>query len=561
MFSTQGKNFLLLLTVVFLAGCGGDSGDPAAAPSRRLGAPLQAAAQCPGVDLAGRQNLIYVSNQGNDGGGCGQTTGSACKSIAQGIANCNGPACNVLVRHGLYPTSASIALRDGVDVHGSCRFDSEPDLKYRSVIQASPAPGTAAIVGNEINSPTTVSGLVVIGKDETAPGTASMAMALAASKGVQLANVTLAAGRGGDGAPGLTVNGGAGANGIVFPNGGVDSSGGSACRTVGPASGGNGGDGSSPNFSLLGDCGFDCQCNPNIPGGHVGARGEDSIPGINGAGIGGAGGGFGTSGCGCSFNRAGNLAGTGGSGARGGNGSCAASGGVKSPLPMGQANFKGLTWLATAGGSGAAGIGGAGGGGGGAGGMAKAPDNTMSTGFGGGGGGGGGCGGAGGAGGQQGGASIALVLINSSVAGAPSQTVLAPGSGGKGGAGADGGRGGPGGFGGGLGQGPQGDISYLFCSTKAPGFGGPGGDGGRGGAGSGGAGGNGGPSIGIALVGTSPDPGSTGIHPGLPGAPGARGKGARNPTDPAADPNPCAGADAADGQADGAGAMVKFGQE
>ena len=146
--STQSKRFPYFLAAVLLAGCGGASGDPPASPpSHRLGAPLQAEAQCPGIDLVARQNLVYVSDQGSDTGVCGQSAATACKSIAQGIANCNGPSCSVLVRHGRYAITASIVLRDGVDLNGSCRFGGEPDRKYRSVIAGGPVPGTRGLVG------------------------------------------------------------------------------------------------------------------------------------------------------------------------------------------------------------------------------------------------------------------------------------------------------------------------------------------------------------------------------------------------------------------------------
>jgi hypothetical protein len=50
--------------------------------------------------------------------------------------------------------------------------DGEADHKYRTVIEVNPAPGTPAIGADSTNTATTVYSLVVLGKDETASGTA-----------------------------------------------------------------------------------------------------------------------------------------------------------------------------------------------------------------------------------------------------------------------------------------------------------------------------------------------------------------------------------------------------
>ncbi|MDX9722025.1 MAG: MopE-related protein [Myxococcota bacterium] len=112
----------------------------------------------------------------------------------------------------------------------------------------------------------------------------------------------------------------------------------------------------------------------------------------------------------------------------------------------------------------------------------------------GGGGGAGGCGGAGGKAGRQGGASIALLLVDSSGAGRRPQllgNLFERGQGGAGGAGGFGGMGGLGGVGG-FGGGPP-----SWIASK----GGKGGDGGNGGPGGGGGGGAGGPSYDIMALG------------------------------------------------------------
>ncbi|HKA54359.1 MAG TPA: hypothetical protein VKJ47_11925, partial [Candidatus Binatia bacterium] len=73
---------------------------------------------CGVADLSGLRRQIYVSPQGNDITGCGATAAGACKTIQQGIENCSGSGCGVLVRYGLYPLSTPIALADGVSVYG-----------------------------------------------------------------------------------------------------------------------------------------------------------------------------------------------------------------------------------------------------------------------------------------------------------------------------------------------------------------------------------------------------------------------------------------------------------
>src|SRR4051794_36626822 len=77
-----------------------------------------AAVECAHGDLSHLQKAVYVSPQGNDVAGCGQSTASACKTIQQGIANCSGESCGVLVRYGVYNTAKPINVADGVSVFG-----------------------------------------------------------------------------------------------------------------------------------------------------------------------------------------------------------------------------------------------------------------------------------------------------------------------------------------------------------------------------------------------------------------------------------------------------------
>ncbi len=188
-----------LTWLALIAGCGG--GSEAGQPRPLGGASM--AASCPGVDAA-ELSAVYVSEQGNDAGLCGipsggiPSTGTPCKTIARALSLAESFGYRALVlRHGLYQTTETIALNNEVGgLYGSCLFDGEPDRKYRTVIQANPAPGTPAITVDGVNA--IVTGLVVIGKDETARG-ASIAMT-AGNASVTLGRTVLVAGKGGPGA-------------------------------------------------------------------------------------------------------------------------------------------------------------------------------------------------------------------------------------------------------------------------------------------------------------------------------------------------------------------------
>ncbi|BFU93019.1 MAG: hypothetical protein NTAFB01_42060 [Nitrospira sp.] len=178
-----------IVLICLLAACSGGG-------TSRVGprTDVQAAAICPGVDTT-KLSALYVSPQGSDDGLC--SAGAPCKTIAYALSWAHDLGYRALVlRHGLYQTSETIDLKDGVSLYGSCLFSGEPDRKYRTVIQASPAPGTAAISAGAVN--VTVSGLVVIGKDETASG-AGIAMT-AGNASVTLGRTVLVAGNGGPGA-------------------------------------------------------------------------------------------------------------------------------------------------------------------------------------------------------------------------------------------------------------------------------------------------------------------------------------------------------------------------
>jgi hypothetical protein len=525
----QRPPFLHLISLLTLAaalqGCGGET-PSTSRPSTRVDTG-ETQASCPNADLAGYKTLVHVATSGTDNDSCGDKPASACASIAKGIARCSMAGCAVLVQHGLYPTTASITLRDAVSVHGSCRFGDEPERHYRTVVAASPAAGTPAVDASGINSATALTGLVVMGKNETAPGEASIAMRVSASKGLTMTGVTLVAGRGGDGTSGVSSVGGPGGNGGKADGFAL---GGQACPSGQPVLGGNGGSGSSfSNFAFdRPSCFLDCNCtalpsssSPETMAGQASGQARGGVSGAAGL-FGGA----------CSGRGARGPAPTDGTaGAAGELGGCSSLGGKADNLSAGR--FVAGRWLAGRGGQGGGGSAGSGGGGGGAGGYSMFirtfNDFLTYNGFPGGGGGGGGCGAPESTGGEQGGASIPLVMANASITGLSTDVSLVPGPGGAGGAAAGGGSGGPGGAGGDPYQATRIVWAVDGQNVYMPGAGAPGGAGGPGGAGAGGAGGNGGPSFGIALIGNSPDPGNGAIYPGTPGTAGRRGLGAANP--------------------------------
>jgi len=462
---------------------------------------------CGGVNVAGLARVVYVSPAGSDGAGCGATPASACATIQQGINSCSGTGCGVLVRYGRYRTTATINLANGVNVYGGCVFTSTANPNYRTVIDASPAPGTPALAATSIASATTVNGLVVIGKDETANGTASIAMAVSSSSGLTLNRMVLVGGSGGAGATGGSASspGGSGGRGEDFIPGG---SGGLSCASNHTTDDGNGGPGqvSVPGFAQPDGC---------YPQG----RTTTTSGNASGTVIGGVGGSTGGNGVFC-------TAGAPGAGGPAGSGNAGACGTPAQVSPLSGGTFAGVVWTPSSGDSGSTGAVGSGGGGGGAGGVCSYLTNSDYHidyyGGPGGGGGGGGCGGNPGNGGQQGGASIPLVVANSTLAFDLTQSVVVPGPGGRGG---DAGNGSAGGTGGGGGSGQNYGFT-LFWAQQCGGAGTDGGSGGYGGAGSAGAGGHGGPSVGVALVGTSVAPASVaGVYAPLPGGPGNGGTG------------------------------------
>jgi hypothetical protein len=459
---------------------------------------------CGKADLSKLQSRIYVAPGGSDGPACGTTTAAACATIQYGIGRCAASGCGVLVHHGLYKTAATIALRDSVNVYGGCVFDNTTNPGYRTVVQAAPASGTPAVSATSINAATTVYGLVVIGKNETQSGTASVTMAVSNSSGLALDTVVLASGQGGPGAAGTpaTAVGTGGSGTSAFANSwGWPGIGGPSCASAHTTDAGNGGLAGTVQAFYGMECGA-----WGAPAGNA-----------SGSVVGGGGGSAGSPGNYC-WPRPAYAP---GNGVNGGPGASGTAGTQATDSPLTAGTMAQTVWQPSIGQGGVAGAVGSGGGGGGSGGSCKygvAADGIY--GFAAGAGGGGGCGGAPGTGGQQGGASLALILSGSNVNFAAVSII--PGTGGSGGIGGSAVSGGAGGAGGtGI---HSGQVLYAFA--YCPGLSGDGGPGGPGGAGSGGAGGNGGPAIGIALAQNSTAPPSTvAIYPGLPGVGGGGGGG------------------------------------
>lgn len=492
--------------------------------------------RCGLADLSKLTRKVYVQTGGTDVNGCGTSVSNACKTVQQGIRECDGVGCGVLVRYGKYELPATIELVGGVSLYGSCEFEvdaSSPLTRYRSVILA-PPDGKPAISATGITTTTVLHGFNVLGSDARTPGAPSIVMLVKDSKGSTPADKLFlqfnqfVGGSGAAGAdrqsPGRSPTAQSGSAGVTSWRGRPDPNSRKYCTAVdrdcansshspggrsasGQANGGNGG------FMLLRwTSTYSYNCDWTDSGGQAG-QGEHGGAGGIGASYPGAK---------CAFKYTPANGGTGETPTAAG--SCAGQGGKASPDYAGLFDPQSSTWTPTQGGQGENGGSGSGGGGGGGGGSCIATGGGATDPYvwfaQGGGGGAGGQGGRGGPGGQQGGASFPLFLIRSPLA-AYSNTFI-PGPGGNGGKGGDGGLGGYGGGGGKGGQGGFDTVDGYAC----PGTGGNGGGGSQGGAGAGGAGGNGGPSVTVAWVGNEPQTGDGNrYYKSRPGAGGRGGAG------------------------------------
>jgi hypothetical protein len=386
-----------------------------------------------------------------------------------------------LVRVAAATYNENVLLRDDVSITGGFMLPgwTRNSGDYSTIEAIAPAFRQAGV------AKATYTGLVFQAPTATGPGLPSIGLWLDGCDDLEFVDCSFVSGDGSTGNTGTTGNAGTTGGGGGF---GLDGS----TNSCWVAGGGTNGTGSGTVGN--GGSGGDCEGN-----GATGAAGSGGVPG-------GAGGAFATS---CAAN--------GGPGGNGTNGTTGAFGANGSGGVSTVGGVSGGGWVAATANPGLTGAtGGIGGGGGGGGGSYN--QIPLCSGDGGGGGGGGGAGGSsgqGGGGGQGGGASIAVLLFDSS----PTFDADCRFQSGRGGQGGVGGQGGSGGAGGARGAGGSGGGS-----GKA-GFGGFGGFGGAGGGGGGGQGGPGGPSICLYRAGISAPViiGSPTMTVGLPGSGGVGG--------------------------------------
>jgi hypothetical protein len=396
---------------------------------------------------------------GSDTAGSG-TRKAPLATISNGVAAAKASGKSVYVCGGSYAEAVVIdASHDGVNLYGGLDCTSWAYAPANRVVVAPRAPGYALEV-KDLTAGTTIADIEFDAKDadSTHPGGSSVAAFVHGAQHVSLQRVTLAAGKGSDGAAGVSAGPPGPTNWTTMSLKGANATSSApgaqtACACALDAHGSTGGAGGGPQQ----DAGPGLPMFPGDAGGGTpGAHGGSCL--TIGIGIGGA------------------------------------NAPSASPDP-GSASLGSLTttgWLPAMGSSGSFGLPGQGGGGGG--------NGPASSGFGGSGA-CGGCGGAGGSGGAGGGGSIALLVSQSAVE--LSGCVMMASAGGAGGAGGAGqpGQPGSGTFGNGAGSGCQG------------------GAGGAGGGGNGGQGGPGGVSVGIAYAGGAPTLDGQAIAPAatLPG--------------------------------------------
>jgi hypothetical protein len=476
---------------------------------------------CPNTNLSNIATLVYVSTSGADSASCGKSATAPCQSIGQGLKQCTGTSCGVLTYYGVYYPASTIALGSNQSIFGGCLAAGPVSNKSVSIVNAPPG-GVPAIAVNGATS-AALQNLSIAGSDvpaTTANGTASSAVSIAGNANVALNFMEILGGNGGPGAAGKPggsgISGGGGSGQIPGTN--------TTCN----ASGGQGGQQMTAhvNYNAWNGCVTGCTttcvlqtgtntcsasqgCSPNKGQGWCTGPVRSFCNGSTapGGASGGAAAGGGAAYCAstCSFS---GPPGTGGTG--GASGTCGGGGQASTGITGSYVNG---VWTASVSANGVAGGNGSGGGGGGSGQAAGLNCNFIQTGKytggAGGGGGAGSCGSSLGTGGQQGGASIALAVIQSTVT--LNTVKIVGGAGGVGGIGGNGGSAVAGGTGAGGAAGGG--------ST-----GGSGGNGGWGGSGGSGAGGNGGPSLGIAFASTpQASVATTTFYSGLSGGVGDKG--------------------------------------
>lgn len=414
---------------------------------------------CDGID-GDTSKAVFVAVSGNDANP--GTITSPKKTINAAIATAvNAGKKQVYISAGNY--LEVVDMKNGISVYGGYSTTWSRGSANQVTIQGGlSSEGSKGLTASNITSATFLDRVKIQSPNTNFPGLSAYGIIAENAPGLNIKNVTVIAGNGGNGNPGpnaFTEGGSSqGMNGMqsncnsssAFGEGG--SGGSSSCPPPGNNTyGGKGGNGGIPNSTNAGP-GLDGYNNPNS-GGIPGSSGDPGSQGLNGK--------------------------NGQTGAAGANGTA-----------TGQGSIVGSLWVPANGLNGSYGLPGTGGGGGGGGGATFCTFCARISGNGGGGGGAGGCGGAGGLGGQGGGASLGILVLSST-----GITIfncnITSGNGGNGGSGGNRGLGLPG---------KPGGIGAISCSYSA--HGGNGGAGGEGGPGGFGAGGSGGVSFAIYRVST-----------------------------------------------------------
>lgn len=399
------------------------------------------------------------------------TKASPFKTVSEAADAANGR--RIFVCASVYAETATVELTNGGSIYGgfgSCPPDGDwiwDDAKRAEISGAAGEPVLSIWMGDNH-----VEGVNLIAPSAVTEGASSIGIVAEDAK-IELKHVSVTAGKGAPGRPGMTPPDIPISGDSADPDSPTD-----ACL-IGLIAGGEGAMTTCPDGATQGGNGG----KGGTVAGNLGSPGSDGMPmpinNPNGAGLGGI---VDPATGACADGKDGHVGDLGVAGAPG--------------VELGTLTSTGIT-----GGDGTDGLPGSRGQGGGGGAGAKAGlfcGNPVKEGVGasGGGGGAGGCGGNGGTGGLAGGSSIGIISIASTFVW--KDVAIRTSAGGLGGAGGPGVLGAPGGDGA-KGGSAMGGTSKPGCD---------GGDGGYGGNGGGGGGGRGGHSIGVAYIGVEPSSGS-----------------------------------------------------
>jgi hypothetical protein len=423
-------------------------------------------ANCDGADgIVGSADFVYVSATGVATGSGSTPATAVTLPRAFAVAAMRGAPVTMMLASGTYMISVGLTTTSGLVMWGGYATGFRSRGAARSTIRSLDSIALTAPAAATIDS------VDLLTIDQVSIDEYARTLVVLGPAAVTLRNLTITAGRGGDGRPGET-----GAPGTM---GAVGTGGAPGSVTGGGAGGGTTGA-------------------PGSGGAGAGPPGAEGTPGVSGCMGPSSGGGLLIGVCMCGATVTAESGDVGAPGCLGTNGAHGASG-------SGFGTVSALGWTGPSsedGGAGGVGLRASGGGGG-----ASADCTTFGS-AGGGGGGQGGAPGGGGAGGTAGGpgaGSFAIMALGGTLTLTDVTLVTrGGGSGGRGGAGGAGGSGGAGGVGGAGGL-----RSICSGGVVAGGRGGDGGVGGNGGAGGCGAGGVGGPSVGILGLGVTIAPGAT----------------------------------------------------